>query len=116
MKYMLLIAADPTVYTQYSEDELAEQMAEYDAFTERIARSGELVGGEELKDTSTSTTVRVRDGVTTLTDGPFAESKEQVGGFYIVDVASLDRALELAAELPEARHGSVEVRPVMVRD
>ncbi|RIJ71340.1 YciI family protein [Nakamurella silvestris] len=116
MKYMLLIAADPQVYQQYSEAELGEQMGEYNAFTERIAASGELVAGEELKDVTSATTVRIRDGVRTLTDGPFAEAREQIGGFYIVDVASLDRALELAAELPEARHGSVEVRPVMVRD
>ena len=113
MKYMLLIAVDPTDMPQANDDGGHDMSAEYYAFTQRIIASGELVAGDPLHDASTATTVRIRNGATTLTDGPFAETKEQLGGYYIVDVASLDRALELAAELPAARGGSVEVRPIM---
>jgi hypothetical protein len=113
MKYILLIAVDPTDMPEANDDGGYDMSAEYYAFTQRIIASGELVAGDPLHDASTATTVRIRNGSTTLTDGPFAETKEQLGGYYIVDVASLDRALELAAELPAARGGSVEVRPIM---
>jgi hypothetical protein len=87
-------------------------MAEYESFTSGIADSGELVTADRLADADTATCVRVRDGKMVLTDGPFAETTEQLGGFYIVDVPDLDRALALAAQIPNAWDGVVEVRPI----
>jgi hypothetical protein len=113
VKYMLLIATDSSATPVANADGGYDMNADYYAFTQRIIASGELVAGDPLHDVSTATTVRVRSGVTSVTDGPFAETKEQLGGYYIVDVASLDRALELAAEIPGAKIGSVEVRPIM---
>jgi hypothetical protein len=113
MKYMLLITGDPELLAGGSDSDGEAMMKEYFAFTTRIAESGELVAGDPLHDVSTASTVRIRSGATSVTDGPFAETKEQIGGYYVVDVASLDRALELAAEIPGARVGSVEVRPII---
>lgn len=111
MKYMLLICEDPAARPTDAGE--AEAMTkEYGVFTENIAASGELVAGERLAGVDTATSVRLRDGKRTLTDGPFAETAEQLGGFYIVDVPNLDRALELAAQLPASRSGVIEVRPI----
>ena len=110
MKYMLLLADDPELAAA---DDVQAVMQEYFDFTNRIAASGELVAGDALHDVSTASTLRIRNGSTTVTDGPFAETKEAIGGFYVVEVPSLDRALELAAMIPAARTGGVEVRPVM---
>ena len=111
MKYMLLICEDRSLPAR-DEAAMAGLMAEYGAFTREILASGEMVGGEQLQPTDTATSVRVRNGKPTLTDGPFVETTEQIGGYYIVDVADLDRALELAARVPSARTGVVEVRPI----
>lgn len=113
MKYLMLIAVDRS---SPPADRVAGEklMAEYQAFTEAIAGSGELVTGDRLAGAEAATCVRVRDGKTVLTDGPFAETTEQLGGFYLVDVPDLDRALELAARIPNARDGVVEVRPIAV--
>jgi hypothetical protein len=106
MKYVLLIHDDPS-----RQDDLTP---EYMTFTKSILESGEMLGGDKLQGAETATSVRVRDGRTTTTDGPFAETKEVLGGYYIVDVKDLDRALELAAQIPSARYGTVEVRPIDV--
>jgi hypothetical protein len=111
VKYLLLIADDPTASNGPDGDEA--MMKEYMTFTQAIMESGELVGGERLNGVDTATSVRVRDGRTTATDGPFAETKEHLGGYYLIDVADLDRALELAAKIPSARTGVVEVRPIL---
>ena len=112
MKYMLLIHTDPSARS--NDPALAEKMtSEYMAFTQEIAESGELAAGDALQGPDTATVVRVRGTDTTITDGPFVETKEHLGGFYLVDVKDLDRALELAARIPDARTGGVEVRPVM---
>lgn len=87
-------------------------MAEYRAFTEMVTRLGVMRGGARLRPTSTATTVRVRDGKVIASDGPFTETKEQFAGFYLLDCQDLDQALELAAKIPIARKGSVEVRPL----
>ena len=92
--------------------ENAKTHAAYGAFTQSILESGEFVAGDALQGTDTATTVRVRNGKTATTDGPFVETKEVLGGYYVVDVKDLDRALELAAQIPHARIGSIEVRPV----
>jgi hypothetical protein len=111
VKYMLLIAGDPTVQTTPEEDQ--KIFAEYGAFTQEIIDSGEFVSGDPLQGPETATTVRVRNGKRTTTDGPFAETKEVLGGYYVVDVKDLDRALEVAARIPGARGGSIEVRPIL---
>lgn len=108
MKYMLLIYSDPT--SGNGGDPAVH--AEYMAFTQRIIDSGEFVAGDALQGRETATSVKVRDGSTLATDGPFAEIKEEIGGYYVVDVKDLDRAIELAAKIPAARTCGVEVRPV----
>ena len=110
MKYMLLIYTDPNAFDPAQGEALH---AEYMAFTQTIIESGEMAGGDALEGLETATSVRTRDGKRTTTDGPFAETKEVLGGYYIVDVKDLDRAIELAGKIPGARVGSVEVRPVV---
>jgi hypothetical protein len=112
MKYALLIYDDPAEFPR--DGAAADSLnAEYAALTQAILSSGEMVGGERLGRVDTATSVRVRGGKASVTDGPFAETKEHLGGFYLVDVPDLDRALELAAEIPAARTGVVEIRPVI---
>lgn len=113
MKYMLLIYAEPGAESALSEAEMGEMMGDYFAFTQRIVESGEMIAGEPLQGIETATTVTVRDGRNIVTDGPFAETKEVLGGFYMVDVDTLERAQELAAEIPTAKWGRTEVRPLM---
>ena len=111
MKYMLLIYTDPSAWS--NDPAAGEKISgEYLAFTQEIIDSGEMVSGDALQGTETATAVRVRGEKTTTTDGPYAETKEHLGGYYVVDVGDLDRALELAARIPDARTGGVEVRPV----
>jgi hypothetical protein len=113
MRYMLLIYGDPSLADSMTPEEGEKIMADYYTFTQSIVESGELVSGEPLQGVETATTVRVRGGRTASTDGPFAETKEVLGGYYLVDCKDLDRAIELAARIPAAHGGSVEVRPVM---
>ena len=112
MNYMLLIYDAPAT-ARPSEAEQPEMMGAYFAFTQEIVNSGELVAGEALQGPETASSVAVRGGQTSVTDGPFAETKEVFGGFYIVNVATLERAQELAAKIPGAKTGTVEVRPVL---
>jgi hypothetical protein len=116
MKYALLIYADEKPQAEATPEEQKEVMDAYWAFTNEITERGIMLGGEALNFTPTATTVRVRDGETMTTDGPFAETKEALGGFYLIDVADLDEAIAVAAKLPGSWHGSVEVRPVVVFD
>jgi hypothetical protein len=111
MRYMLLIYGDDQA--AMSEADAAAEYQAYNAFTQDIVDRGLMQGGEALQPTSTATTVRVRNDETLTTDGPFAETKEQLGGFYIVDCKDLDEAIETAAKIPGARKGSIEVRPIM---
>ncbi len=112
MQYALLIyTAEPT--QEPSADAMAEEMAEYNAFGQHVTDRGAMRGGEALEPTATATTVRVIDGRTVTTDGPFAETKEALGGFYLVEAADLDEAIGYAAMIPGARHGCIEVRPVV---
>jgi hypothetical protein len=113
MNYMLLIYDDPTSWADSSEADQAAIMGEYFAFTQHIVDSGEMVAGDPLHGAEAATTVTVVDGARLVTDGPFAETKEVLGGYYVVNVDSLDRAHELAAMIPAARAGKVEVRPIM---
>jgi hypothetical protein len=111
MQYALLIYNEEPTEDVPQELIQAEQAA-YDVFTRHIRERSALVAGEALQPTATATTVRVVDGKTITTDGPFAETKESLGGFYLVEAADLDEAIAYAAMIPGARHGSIEVRPV----
>jgi hypothetical protein len=114
VKYMLLILNDTKAWEEAPPEASENLTREYMAFTNAIIESKEIVGGDPLEGPETATTVRVHDGDRILTDGPFAETREVLGGYYIVDVTDLDRALQLASELPGAKRGldTVEVRPV----
>jgi hypothetical protein len=114
MKYLCLIYDDESRWATMSEAEAGAMMGEYFAFTDGIRRSGQYVAGEALKPTQTATTVRVRNGKVSTTDGPFAETKEQLGGFYMIEAKDLNDAIQVAARIPSARSGSIEIRPVEV--
>ena len=113
MDYVLLIAVDPSAYAGLTQSEQEAIFAEYFAYTESLRAKGIYVEGNPLQSVETATTVQVRDGVRATTDGPFAESKEVLVGYYVVRVDTLDEALDWAAKIPDARYGSIEVRPVM---
>ena len=111
MRYLLLIyTAEPT--EAVPEEIMATESAAYGAFTQEIRERGIMQAGEALHPTSSATTVRVQNGQTVTTDGPFAETKEALGGFYLIDAKDLDEAIEVAAKIPGAKHGSIEVRPI----
>ena len=112
MQYILLIYENEAEAKARGDEEGKRMFAEYMAFTGAVKQSGQLRGGEPLEPSSTATTVRVKGGKTVRTDGPFAETREQLGGFYIVEAKDLDEAVALAARLPGAKTGSVEVRPI----
>jgi len=113
MQYMLLIYNDPKGWESMSEPDRGEIFGAYGTFTEELQASGKMVAGDALQATDTATSVRVREGETLTTDGPFAETKEVLGGYYLIDVESLDEALEWAAKIPGASYGTIEVRPVV---
>ena len=112
MKYMLLIYTSEAEWATQTASDVQAIMGEYRAFTQSIQASGHMVGGDRLDSTSTATTVRVRDSKTLTTDGPYAETKEQLAGYYIVDAKDIDEAIGIAARIPGARYGAVEVRPI----
>ena len=112
MRYALLICDEEKRQAEMSEDEATAQMNAYMAFGEEMGARGVLQGGERLQPVTTATTVRVRDDEVVTSDGPFAETKEQLGGFYLIDVPNLEAALDWAAKCPSARDGSIEVRPL----
>ena len=113
MRYALLIYTDESAWDSQTPEQMRQVMQAYGEFSEATRAAGAFVGGDGLQGVSTSTTVRVRDGERLLTDGPFAETKEQLAGFYLLECSDLDDALGWAARLPGAQVGSVEVRPVM---
>jgi hypothetical protein len=113
MRYLLLIYDKESDWGSMSEAERGKMFAEYMTFTEDIKKSGHYVGGDPLQPTASATTVRVRDGKTTTTDGPFAETREQLGGYYKIEAKDLDEAAKIAARIPGARMGSIEVRPIV---
>ena len=112
MRYMLMIQSDESGYATMTEADMGELMSGYMRFDEEIAGAGVLETSDRLQPTPSATTVRVRDGKTTTTDGPFAETKEQIGGYYLIKVANLDEAIAWAAKIPTATYGSIEIRPI----
>lgn len=114
MKYVALVYNNPGAFEALTEAERNELMSEADAYLKQFTESGELVsGGAALADPSTGKTVRVRDGLPAITDGPFAEAKEQLAGYYVLDTESIERAAEIVTNDPAARFWAVEVRPIM---
>ena len=113
MKYLCLIYADETAWQTMPKAEAERWLGEYFAFGDDIRKSGHYVGSNALQPTHTATTVRVRNGKLSTTDGPFVETKEQLGGYYLIEAKDLNDAIQVAARIPGARHGAVEVRPVM---
>lgn len=111
MKYLCLICAE-TVMEYMSEADAAQHYKDYGAFIESIRRSGHFVSANRLKPADTATTLRVRDGRVAVTDGPFAETKEQLGGYFVIEARDLDEAVAVASRIPGARIGCVEVRPI----
>jgi len=116
MKYLCLIYDDEKTRAGMSKDEAEKCMGDYFACTEDIKKSGHYGAGDALQPVQTATTVRIRGGKTSTTDGPFAETKEQLGGYYMIEARDLNDAIQVASRIPSARTGSVEVRPVMVFD
>jgi hypothetical protein len=114
MQYLCLIYDDENVWQRMSPDESKKYMGEYTEFTKGIRASGNFLAGDALQPTRTATTVRVREGKTLTTDGPFAETREQLGGYYLIEAKDLDEAIAIAARIPSAKLGSIEVRPIMV--
>ena len=112
MRYLLFICDEETAQAVSSPEEGAAVMAEYGVFGEEMGRRGVLQGGERLRPTTDATTVQVRDGEVLVADGPFAETKEQIGGFFLVDCKDLDEAIEVASKIPTAKYGTIEVRPI----
>lgn len=112
MQYLLLIASEEAEEAKISEAEMGQIIAAYTAYSGAMAQAGVLVSGERLQPSSRATTVRIQDGKTSVLDGPYAEIKEQLGGFYIIDVPDLDTALSWAARCPGANYGAIEVRPI----
>ena len=113
MQYLLMIYDEEKLWTTMSESERGKLLADYGTFTKQIVASGHFKGGNPLQPTSTATTIRVRDGKSLTTHGPFAETREQLGGYYLIEAKDLDEATAIAARIPSERIGCVEVRPIM---
>jgi len=113
MQYLLLIyQAETPPGSEPSAEDMTNEFATYEAFTRETRERGQFVAGEALEPTSTATSVRVSNGEISVTDGPFAETKEALGGFYLLECADIDEAIEMAAKIPAAKYGTVEVRPI----
>jgi len=113
MKYLCLIYDDEKTIESMPKSESEAFMGEYFAFTEGAKKSGHYLGGNALQPVQAATTVRLRNGKVSATDGPFAETKEQLGGYYLIEARDLNDAIQLASKIPSARTGSIEVRPIM---
>jgi hypothetical protein len=113
MQYLLLIYADESGMPDPASPQMAGVMKEFGDFTDSIRQSGHMIGGNRLHAATDATSVRVRDGKTLLTDGPFAETAEQLGGYYVIEAANLDDAIAIGARVPGAKWGTIEVRPIM---
>ncbi|GAA5078206.1 YciI family protein [Lysobacter panacisoli] len=113
MKYVCLIYDEEKLFDDMPKDQFDAVMGEYFALSDALVESGQMVAAEALQPVNTATVVRVRNGRLSTTDGPYAETKEQLGGFYLIEAKDLDEAIRIAGRIPSARFGSVEVRPVM---
>lgn len=114
MRYLCLIYDDEKAWQKMTKDEMEKGAAEYFQFTDSIKKSGQYVGGNALQPTNTATSVRVRNGKVSTTDGPYVETKEQLGGYYLIEAKDLNDAIQVASRIPSVKTGSIEVRPIMV--
>lgn len=114
MQFLCLIYEAESLMASRTEEENGQIFQQYMTYTDDIKSSGHFVGGEALQPISTATTIRIRDGESVITDGPFAETKEQLGGYYLLECNSLDEAIEQASKIPSAKYGTIEIRPIMV--
>ena len=112
MKYLCLIYSDQSIWPKLPKSEMDNMISEYGDFTESIKKSGHYLGGNPLQPTDTATTLRVRNGKLSTTDGPFAETKEQLGGYYLIEAKDLNDAIQVGSRIPGSRFGSIEVRPI----
>jgi hypothetical protein len=113
MRYLCLIYDNEQQWSTMPKDQSDALMGEYGNFTQGIKKSGHYIGGEALQPTQTATTLRIRNGKISTTDGPYAETKEQLGGYYLIDAKDLNDAIQVASKIPSARLGSIEIRPIM---
>ena len=113
MKYMLLIYHDEQVWNRHTEAERQQIYREYRQLIQKLQSSGQYLAGDQLQPTTTASTVRVREGKQMVTDGPFAETREQIGGFFMIEAKDLAEATSIAGQIPSARQGSIEIRPVV---
>jgi hypothetical protein len=113
MKYLCLIYEDESRFPSVPKDQLDQIMGEYRAFGDSIKQSGHYVGGNQLQPTHAATTIRSRNGKVSTTDGPFAETKEQLGGYYLIEARDLNDAIQVASRIPSVKFGSIEVRPIV---
>jgi len=113
MRYMLVLIGDESQYANWSEEDVQRDMQRWDEYTKQLVDAGAFVSGEGLGPSANATTLRVENGERILTDGPFAETKEQIGGFYVIEAKDLDEAIDWAAKLPSMAYGVAEIRPVM---
>jgi hypothetical protein len=113
MKFMLLLWGDESAWEGMSKEDAAAEMVRWDEYTKQLVAAGAMVSGEGLKPSAESKILRVDGGERTVTDGPYVETKEQLGGFYVIECASLEEALDWAAKLPSADRGATEIRPVL---
>ena len=116
MQYLLLIYHHEAEWAKMTSAELTPMYQEYGQLRQKLSENGKYLGGHQLKPTTMATTVRVREGKRVVTDGPFAETKEQLGGYFLVEAQDLDEVIAIAAQIPTARSGAIEVRPVLVRE
>lgn len=115
MQYAFLIYSNKDVYAAMTQEEYAAVEQGYEAFAQEVVERGIMRGGSQLQPTSTATTVRIRNSQELITDGPFAETKEQLAGYFVLECKDLDEALALAEKMPDVKHGAIEVRPIVVR-
>ena len=113
MQYLLMIYNDEAEIASATPETIGPRLAAYHAYGEAMGKAGVVLGGNRLRPTNTATTVRIRDGKTQVLDGPYADTKEQLGGYYLIEAENLDQAVAIAARIPSARFGSIEVRPIM---
>lgn len=116
MRYLCLIYEDEKWWEKATQADMEKGLAEYNAFTEGIKKNGNWLGGEALQPTKTATSVKVRNGKVSTTDGPYVETKEQLGGYYLINAKDLSEAVQVASRIPAAKNGTVEVRPIMEFD
>ena len=115
MKYLCMIYDNESEWQKFPKDLQDKYMGEYMAFGDSIKKSGQYIGANQLQPTSTATVVRARNGKVSTTDGPYAETKEQLGGYYLIEAKDLNDAIKVASRIPSARFGSIEVRPIVER-